>query len=805
MATIQKNNTAQSNTDFLRIKDLLYICLAKWQWFVLSLAVCLGGAMVYLLRTPAVYTRTASILIKDDTNGNSAGANMSNFGDLGLIATNSNVLNEMAMLQSPDLIREVVERLGLYMTYTVEGSFHKEIIYGDQLPVKVTLGGLRDTVSATMLLHLDADGTYTLSDLTRNGASVGGTVKGKLNEVVSSPYGKLSVETTPHYKKGTEGDIEVTRTPVAAAAAGAAGGLGVVQADEKSNIITLVYQDVNIQRGDDILNALIQVYNENWLKDKNQIAVSTSLFINDRLGVIEGELGHVDNDISSYKSSNLLPDVQAVANMYMSQANEANSAVKELNNQIYMARYVRGYLTGDANRNQLLPASSGIDNSQISSQITAYNSQLLERNNLVAKSSEKNPLVVEMDASLDAMRKALVRTIDNQIVALEAQVRTQQKFGGQATSQIASNPKQAKYLLSVERQQKVKEALYLYLLQKREENELSQAFTAYNTRVITRPGGSSRPSAPANKKILLAAFALGLLIPIVIIYIIETANNVVRGRKDLDSLTVPIIGEIPLCLTGAKKMWGVKKSAKSEENTIVVKEGNRNIVNEAFRVLRSNIDFMMATQKEQNVFIFTSFNPGSGKSFLAMNMSVCFALKEKRVLIIDGDLRHGSTSAYIGSPKAGLTDYLSGLSDDWHKLVVHDGKYDNLHVLPIGKIPPNPIELLENGRIGTLLAEAREMYDYIVIDCPPIDVVADTQILEKLSDRTFFVVRAGLLDRSMLPELEAIYQEKRFKNLSVILNATKSTGGRYSYRYGYRHGYRYGYASYYGSKSQRGE
>lgn len=805
MATIQKNNAAQANTDFLRIKDLLYICLAKWHWFVISLTVCLGVATVYLLRTPAVYTRTASILIKDDANGNSAGANMTNFGDLGLITTNTNVINEMAVLQSPDLMREVVERLGLYMTYTVEGRFHKEIVYGDQLPIKVSLSGLRDNESASMLLHLDADGTYTLSDLTRNGASVGGTVKGKLNETVASPYGRLSVVTTARYKKGAEGDIEVARTPIAAAAAGAAGGLGVTQAEEKSNIITLSYQDVNTQRADDILNALVQVYNENWLKDKNQIAVSTSLFINDRLGVIEGELGHVDNDISSYKSSNLLPDVQAVASMYMSQANEANSAVKELDNQIYMARYMRGYLTGDANRNQLLPASSGIDNSQLSSQITAYNSQLLERNNIVAKSSEKNPLVVEMDAALDAMRKALVRTIDNQIVALEAQVRMKQKSGGQATSQIASNPKQAKYLLSVERQQKVKEALYLYLLQKREENELSQAFTAYNTRVITRPSGSSRPTAPANQKILLTAFVMGLLIPIVIIYIMETANNVVRGRKDLNVLSTPIIGEIPLCLTRPKRKWWMRKEAKSEENAIVVKEGNRNIVNEAFRVLRSNIDFMMASQPGQNVFVFTSFNPGSGKSFLAMNMSVCFALKGKRVLAIDGDLRHGSTSAYVGSPQTGLTNYLSGMTDDWQTLVVRDKKYDNLHVLPIGKIPPNPIELLENGRIASLIAQARDMYDYILIDCPPIDVVADTQVLEKYADRTFFVVRAGLLDRSMLPDLEAIYQEKRFKNLSVILNATKSGGGRYSYRYGYRHGYRYGYASYYGSKSQRGE
>ncbi len=805
MAIAQKNNAAQTNTDFLRIKDILYICLAKWQWFVLSLAVCLGGATVYLLRTVPVYTRTATILIKDDSNGNTAGANMTSFGDLGLVTTTSNVANEIATLKSPDLMREVAARLALNMTYTVEGRFHKEIIYGKQLPVRVKLGGLRDDESAEMQLHLNEDGTYTLSELTRNGATLGGKVNGRLNETVASPYGKLTVETTPNYSKGTTGDIEVSRIPVTAAASMASGGLGVVQPDEKTNIIQLFYQDVNTQRGDDILNTLIDVYNENWVKDKNQIAVSTSLFINERLGVIEGELGHVDSDISSYKSANLLPDVKAVASMYMNQANEATTAVKDLDNQIYMARFVRSYLTNDANRNQLLPASSGIDNAAISSQIAAYNEQQLERNNLVAKSSEKNPLVVELDATLAAMRKALVRTIDNQIVALEARVRMMQKFGGQANSQIASNPKQAKYLLSVERQQKVKEALYLYLLQKREENELSQAFTAYNTRVIAKPSGSSSPTAPERQKILLSAFAAGLLVPLAIIYLMEMANNVVRGRKDLNGLSAPIIGEIPQCLTGSKKKWGLKHAEKSEENAIVVKEGNRNIVNEAFRVLRSNIDFVIGSQAGQKVFIFTSFNPGSGKSFLSMNLSVCYALKGKRVLAIDGDLRHGSASCFVGSPQKGLCDYLSDMSDDWQKLVVHDSKYDNLHVLPIGKVPPNPIELLENGRIADLIAQAREMYDYVFIDCPPIDVVADTQVLEKYADRTFFVVRAGLLDRSMIPDLEAIYKEKRFKNLSVILNATKSTGGKYSYRYGYRHGYRYGQASYYGSKSQRGE
>lgn len=795
MATIQKKIQPQDTQDFMRIQDFMYLCLAKWHWFVLSLIVCLGVAVAYLLHTPPVYTRSALMLIKDDSNGQSASGGMESFADFGMFTAKTNINNEIATLQSPDMMREVVSRLHLEMNYFEEGSFHKNTIYGDQLPVAVTLVNFPDNESAAFQLRLKPNGRYILSDLVRNGKSIDGKVEAKLGDTVSSPLGKMVVSATGNYKKGEEADIEVVRSTLRGAVDGTSARLAIAQKDDKSNIISLTFQDVSTQRAEDVLNTLIAVYNENWVKDRNQIAVSTSMFINERLGVIEGELGNVDNDISSYKSQHLLPDVQAAANMYMTQANEANAAIKSLNNQTYMARYIRNYLIGETNRFQLLPGNSGIDNASITTQINEYNNQLLERNNLVSKSSVKNPLVIEMDASLASMRKALISSIDNLLVSLEEQIKSQQAYGGQATSQIASNPKQAKYLLSVERQQKVKESLYLYLLQKREENELSQAFTAYNTHVISKPNGSMLPTAPDKRKILLMALALGLMIPAVIIFIRENINTVLRGRKDLDVISAPIIGEIPQYFTVEKKGY-LRKKVYPNVKTVVVKEGNRNVINEAFRVLRFNLDFMLGGQKEQNVFVLTSFNPGSGKSFLVMNIAMSFAIKMKRVLVIDGDLRHGSTSSYIDSPEFGLSDYLSGLKDNWKDLVKHDAKHSNLHIFPIGKVPPNPTELLESGRLKTLIEQVRDDYDLIFIDCPPIDIVADAQIIEKFADRTLFVVRAGLLDRAMLPELESIYQEKRFKNLSVILNGTESKGGRYSYRYGYN----YGDASYYNSK-----
>lgn len=558
--------------------------------------------------------------------------------------------------------------------------------------------------------------------------------------------------------------------------------------NEDATIINLSIDDASVQKAEDILNTLIEVYNEKWIQDKNQIAVSTSRFIGERLGVIENELGHVDENISNYKSEHLLPDVQAASSLYMSQSAENKKEIQTLTNQLATAQFIRRELGGEE-MNQPLPTNSGIANVNIESQIGEYNKMVLDRNRLIANSSEKNPLVKDLGNSMQSMKRTILQSVDNLIVSLNTQIRSIRQQEATTTQQLASNPSQAKYLLSVERQQKVKEELYLYLLQKREENELSQAFTAYNTRMITAPRGSALPTAPNKKNILLVALALGLLVPAVIIFMQENMNTKVRGKKDLENLSVPYLGEIPLYFRNKKK------KNKFSEYAIVVEEGNRNIINEAFRVLRSNVDFMKSKNTEQKVFIETSFNPGSGKSFLSMNIAMSFAIKGKKVLVIDGDLRHGTVSAYVGSPKKGLSDYLGNKEVVWNELLVIDKKYPNLHIIPVGTIPPNPTELLEDGSLATLMQDLRDEYDYIFIDCPPIDIVADTQIIEQYADRTLFVVRAGLLDRSLLPELESIYQEKRFKNLSVILNGTESTGGRYGYRYGYHNGY----DSYYGN------
>lgn len=510
MENLQNESPAREQQNSIQIQDLFYLCINKWHWFVISLAVCLGVAVWYLLTTPPVYTRTASILIKDDSKGSST-ISMEDFSAFGLTPGSNNVSNVIGTLQSPDLMREVVTRLNLALDCKVPGRFHNQTVYGNSLPVNIEITGLGDGESASFVLDIAKNGTFKLSDLTRNGEpSKTDEVSGKFNQTLNTPVGKIKVLPAASYRLGQDITLNVTRSTVSGAIGRYMGGLSVSRGDKESDIINISFRDVSTKRAEDVLNTLIDVYNESWVKDKNQIAVSTSIFIKERLGVIEGELGNVDSDISTYKSENLLPDVKAAAGMYMTQASEAAAGIQTLNNQAYMVKYVRDYLANEGS-NQLLPVNLGIGNGVIESQINEYNTKLLERNSLMSKSSDKNPLVEELNEALSAMRGSLLKSLDNQTVALNEQIRALQNTGGQATSRIASNPKQAKYLLSVERQQKVKEALYIYLLQKREENELSQAFTAYNTQVITKPCGSQAPTSPARNNILLIAFAMGLL------------------------------------------------------------------------------------------------------------------------------------------------------------------------------------------------------------------------------------------------------------------------------------------------------
>lgn len=772
------------STGSVPLADILFLTLRHWPWILLSIAVCVGVAYFYLVRIPDVYSRSAEILIKDENKGQSSGAE--EFANFGLFQSKTNIHNEITNLKAKDLMEQVVNRLALDINYYRSGRFHDEVAYGTGLPVKVVLDGVPAESSVSFTLSVDDNGGVTISNITdTEGNADNKKYAGHLDGAIRTSIGSITVLPTPVYAKGTPVELKVQKCPVSAARDSYNARLGVNLANEQVSILRLTLSDQSPQRADAVLNELIAAYNENWIRDKNQIAVSTSNFINDRIGVIESELGNVDSDISSYKSANLIPDFSAAASMYMSQNQSTQAAILEVNNQLAMARYIRAYLTADGSDDQLLPVNTGLQSNNIQSMIGEYNSKLLQRNNLKEKSSETNPLVTQYDSQLKAQRVAMVRSIDNEIAALNTQLNSLRGTESKTVSQLASNPTQAKNLLSVERQQKVKESLYLYLLQKREENELSQAFTAYNTRIVNKPGPSGVPPTPNRSNTLMIAFVIGLVIPFGVTAVKELSNTRVRGRKDVEHIVTPFLGEIPL--------HGNPKKNEETSKEIIVKPGKRDIINESFRVLRTNVEFMNNSISGGNVTAFTSFNPGSGKSFISINLGMSIALKDKRVLVIDGDMRHGSTSAYVGSPEKGLADYLSGGVDDIDSLPVRYDEHAGLYILPVGSIPPNPTELLETKRFGDLIKHVRGKYDSIIIDCPPIEVVADAQIIDRHVDHTFFIIRAGLFERSMLPELDRLYDEKKYRNMAFILNGTRNEEGRYGYSHSYRYGYGYGY------------
>lgn len=792
MAETKQKSSSKKTSDgngTVPLSDIFFMTLHHWPWVLISVIICVGAAYFYLLRTPDVYTRSAEILVKDDSKGNSAGAD--EFADFGLFQSNTNIQDEITNLKAIDLMEEVVKRLGLDINYYIAGRFQDKVAYGFDLPVKVTIENFPSDNYFTLTLGVTGDEKVTISKLSASGIKPNNQKYiGNLNDSINTPIGKIVVSPTHTYQKGASIDLDVRKVPISAAIGSYNSRLGVSMANDKGRVIKLTMSDQSVQRADEVLATLINVYNENWIRDKNQIAVSTSNFINDRLGVIEGELGNVDSDISSYKSANLIPDVDAAASIYMSQSQQNQAAMLDVNNQLQMARYIRSYLTSDANRGQLLPANTGLQSGNVQSLIGEYNEKMLQRNSLLAKSSLENPLVQQLDEQLSAQRQAIIRFIDNEIVALNTQLKSIRGSEAATVSKLASNPTQARNLLSVERQQKVKESLYLFLLQKREENELSQAFTAYNTRIVNRPHGADVPPTPNRRSIIAMAFLIGLTIPFAFMYAKETFNTKVRGRKDVEDLQAPFLGEIPLYDGNRKKgRYGRETYVKA----IVVKSGKRDVINEAFRVLRTNLEFMKIHKGEADVIALTSFNPGSGKSFLTMNLAVALALNNQKVLVIDGDMRHGSSSAYINSPEIGLSDVLTNNVANVSDAIVCDNELPLLAVLPIGTVPPNPTELLKTKRFSDVLDELRKRFDYILVDCPPIEVVADAQIIDKHADRSIFVLRAGFFERSMLPQVDKLYNDEKYKNMCIILNGTSSLHGRYGYSHSYKYGYGYGY------------
>ena len=761
----QNENFEQTN-DSISIQDFYYICKSQWKLFAISIVIALAIAFIHLVVTQPTYTRTATVLIKNNQNKESI--NGISLSEMGLSQGSTNLNNELIIFKSLTLMQDVVKRLDLTTLYEETKSFRKNVLYGDKTPVKVTITDLPEEESVEFELKINNENSVTLSSFKRARKKISSKpIDCQFNQIVETPVGRIVISKTDAFEPDRV--IKVYRKGLYATTNEFMKKFSISRINKLSTVVDLHVDDQSIERADDILNSLIAIYSKNWLDDKNRSAVNTAKFIDNRLISLKHELDSIDQVISSFKSENLIPDIDKASNLYMNKIDRAHTELMVLNNRLWMCNYFLDYLSN--NQDDLMPANIGIDNSSIETMISSYNEKMMRRNRWILNSSDKNPLVKELNIELENMKSLIIKSIKNQIATLETLINNINKENSRNTDKIAANPTQAAYLISVERLQKVKESLYSYLLQKLEETQLNQVFSAYNTNVITHPHGVRVPTSPRKKIVLLFALIFGIGIPVVFLYLKETLNTKVRSREDLKQLSIPIIGEIPMFNDKKRFDFKIKGEEKCE---IVVKDANRNIINEAFRILRTNVDFMSSKEASSNVLMTTSFNPGSGKSFLSLNMAVSLAIKGKKVLMIDGDLRRGSLSTCIDSPTNGLSNYLAHQIDDIEKIIVQVEDYKNLHILPSGTIPPNPTELVEDPRFASMIAALRNKYEYIIIDCPPINIVADSQIIEKFVDRTIFVIRAGLMDRNMIPEVERIYRNNMFNNLSLILNAVKA-------------------------------
>lgn len=772
----------KNNDNVIPIKDLLFHCLRNWYWFALSLAIASGIAVYVIKSTPPQYKRYAEILIKSSGQDGGAGTG-STFYELGNSRTTANANNEITVLQSVETMKEVIRRLGLETEFMGDGRFYRGIIYKDR-PLNIKALNLNERNVATFTAIITSDSTVTLKEFTYNDEPIiDCMIEACIGDTIQTPIGEIAIAATPNIGMFKNTELYIKKHNIDMLANHFCSNLNASLVKEGASIIGLSIKDVSTARATHILTEILDIYNEKWIEESNHTTIKTADFINKRAEEIRYELEAIDHEIAKFSGDNKLSRSTTRTLVQEAMSSKEQETLLSLNSRLELVNFIKSYMT-KSGKKEIIPANTGIADANVESLIGSYNTKVLDRNRLVANSSENNPVVKDYDADIAVMFAGIQSAIDSNIKELERQIADADKEIEDSRSKISTTTQNSKELQTLLRQQKVKNVLYLFLLQKLEETELSKEFSASNNRILVHPSGSDTPVEPMQKPIIMLTLTLGTMLPLIVIFIFVITNRKVRGRRDIEGIEIPFLGEIPL-YKGSKK--------ETSNSKFVVKPGKRNVINEAFRVMRTNFEFMNDKDRQSTVVLTTSFNPGSGKTFITMNLGASLAIKGAKVLIIDGDLRRAAASEHIPATATGISDYLTGETDDINDIIVTDTGYENLHLIPVGPLPPNPTELLNSKYFANLIAAARERYEYILIDCPPIEIVADTQIIEEYCDRTLFIIRAGLLHREMLGELQDIYDNKRFKGLSMILNGTHSGGGKYGYGYSYSYSYGYGY------------
>lgn len=796
---LSRRQSVKPADDSLSLKNIFGIIKSN-KWLVgacTALGLCLGAA--YLQKTQPSYSRYTTLLVKE--NGKKGAKGISDqLMDLGLIGNSSKVDNEIEEFKSPYLMYMAIKKLNLHTTYHERKLLRNSDLY-TKSPISATFPDAQDANTFSLKVDIKGPTDFALSHFrwtdpeTRLPKEKDTVITARAFQCVNTPVGKVIVE--PNGNGLTEKDqkrsITIKRDNPNVLADVYANGMKVELVSKMSSVIKLSLTDVSQQRADDLLKALVDIYTFERLEENRLNAETTNKFIDNRLVTLEKELGKIDNNIEGYKSIELVTNVYSEGLGDVTEQKQYNARALEAVTQLEIAKYINECLSDTSMKDQLLPNNAGITDPSLGNLVSNYNEMVIKKRRLVANSSVKHPLVKEMDETLRQLRSSISSTLANIIHTNSMKVETLKTKEAQINKKIARNPQQEKYLQTIGRQQKIKETLYLFLLQKREENELSGNMEVSNIRVITPPRGPQAPVSPQKAKILLISLIAGMGLPTFIIWLLLTLDGTVRSKKDLDGLTLPFLGSVPL----TKRIKD--NSKQTMPLRIEVEDKNRNGINEAFRVLRTNFTFMAGHDSE--LILFTSFYPNSGKTFVSANLAMSLALMDKRILMVDMDLRKAELSKNLCDMRKGVTSLLNGDKETLKGCIIKSKLHDNIDILPSGVIPPNPAELLQNERMDTLMSELRGKYDYVFLDCTPLNLVADASIVGKYADLVLFVMREGQFQRDALPDLEELYHSGTFKRMCTILNGSLNTNGVYGqyHRYGSYGSYK-SYGNNYGYK-----